>query len=74
VDAATAIRRVADGGACLSEPPAVALGGRGPRRRCEGDDEVEEQRMRCLASVAMAELGGVVQLASDGVIDPGVSP
>jgi hypothetical protein len=28
------------------------------RRRCEGDDEVEEQRMRCLAR-AMAELGGV---------------
>jgi hypothetical protein len=33
----------------------VASGGGGRRRRCEGD---EEQRIRCLASVAMAKAGG----------------
>jgi len=64
VDAATASRRVVDcAGACscLSVPPAVASGGGGRRRRCEGEDE---QRIRCLAIVAMAigegaKLGGV---------------
>jgi hypothetical protein len=38
MDEATALRRVADGSACLSEPPAVALGGRGPTTATRGGD------------------------------------
>jgi hypothetical protein len=58
VDAATASLRVV--GCCLSVP-AVASGGRGPRRRCDGVEEevAEEHRTRCLATVAMAKLSGV---------------
>jgi hypothetical protein len=59
VDAATASRRVADCGT-LARMSAAPSGDDGGRRRFEGEGEAEEdvvvleQRMRCLASVAIA--------------------